>query len=67
MIGNDEYKRLEDLGLGRGVDVTKPYPWQSKSSFQVRKVECKNIIGTEESGQREYYGGGGRQCADAAV
>lgn len=58
VIGDDECKRLEDLGLGRGVDVTKPYPWQSKSSFQVRQVymnEYKNIIGTEESGQREYY------------
>ena len=57
VIGKDEYKRLENLGLGRGVDVTKPYPWQSKSSFQVRKVDtdCKNIIGTEESGQTEFY------------
>ena len=57
VIGKDEYKRLENLGLGRGVDVTKPYPWQSKSSFQVRKVDtdCENIIGTEESGQREFY------------
>ena len=58
VIGKDEYKRLENLGLGRGVDVTKPYPWQSKSSIQVRKIDtdcCKNVIGTEESGQREYY------------
>ena len=49
--------RMEDLGLGRGVDATKPHPWQSKSSIQVRTVneDCKNIIGTEESGQREYY------------
>ena len=58
VIKDNEYKRLENLGLGRGVDVTKPYPWQSKSSFQVRNIdkhECQNIIGTEESGQREYY------------
>lgn len=57
VIKDDECKRLEDLGLGRGVDVTKPYPWQSKSSFQVRKIDtdCKNIIGTEESGLREFY------------
>jgi hypothetical protein len=58
VIKDDEYKRLENLGLGRGVDVTKPFPWQNKSSFQVRKIDpckCQNIIGTEESGQREYY------------
>lgn len=58
VIKDNEYKRLENLGLGRGVDVTKPYPWQSKSSFQVRNInthKCQNIIGTEESGQREYY------------
>lgn len=49
--------RMENLGLGRGVDATNPYPWQNKSSFQVRKVsaDCSNIIGTEESGMREYY------------
>lgn len=49
--------RMEDLGLGRGVDATKPHPWQSKSSIQVRTInkDCENIIGTEEGGQREYY------------
>ena len=51
--------RMEDLGLGRGVDATKPYPWQNKSSYQVRTIttDCANIIGTEESGQRRYYEG----------
>ena len=37
-----------DLGLGRGVDGTNPTPWLNKSSFQVREVTFKNIIGTEE-------------------
>ena len=58
VIGDDEYKSLESLGLGRGVDATKPYPWRDKSSIQVRRVnpdKCKNIIGTEESRKFEYY------------
>ena len=48
---------MKDLGLGRGIDATKPQPWQNKSSFQVREIHegCANIIGTEESGQSEYY------------
>ena len=58
VIGDDEYKCLESLGLGRGIDATKPYPWRDKSSIQVRRVDpdkCKNIIGTEESRKCEYY------------
>ena len=57
VIDNKEHQRFMDYGLGRGVDATKPYPWQSKSSIQARKVvnDCENIIGTEGSGQREYY------------
>ena len=57
VIAKNDDVRMKDLGLGRGVDATKMNPWQCKSSFQVRKIdkECKNIVGTEESGQREFY------------
>lgn len=57
VISKNDDGRMKDLGLGRGVDATKMNPWECKSSFQVRKIdkECKNIIGTEESGQREFY------------
>ena len=50
MIDESEIGRFVDLGLGRGVDATKPSPWLSKSSFQVREVKFDNIIGTEEGG-----------------
>lgn len=53
--GYKDCKRIEDLGLGRGVDATKSHPWQNKSSFQVRTVKANNVIETEESGQKEYY------------
>ena len=50
MIDESEIGRFVDLGLGRGVDATKPSPWLYKSSFQVREVTFNNIIGTEEGG-----------------
>ena len=50
VIEESEIGRFVDLGLGRGVDATKPSPWLSKSSFQVREVTFDNIIGTEEGG-----------------
>ena len=50
VIDESEIGRFVDLGLGRGVDATKPSPWLSKSSFQVREVKFGNIIGTEEGG-----------------
>ena len=50
VIDEGEIGRFVDLGLGRGVDATKPSPWFSKSSFQVREVTFENIIGTEEGG-----------------
>lgn len=50
VIDESEIGRFVDLGLGRGVDATKPSPWLSKSSFQVREVTFDNIIGTEEGG-----------------
>ena len=42
--------RYQDLGLGRGVDASRPNPWLNKSSFQVRHVTEENVIGTEEGG-----------------
>ena len=48
---------LTDLGLGRGVDATKPNLWKEKSSFQVQAVSksLSNIIGTHECGARKYF------------
>ena len=50
-----EIGRFVDLGLGRGVDITKQTPWLCKSSFQVRPVLLENIIGTEEGGSLQNY------------
>ena len=43
------------MGLGRGVDGSKPNPWRNKSSYQVRNITRKNIIGTEEGGAIHSY------------
>ena len=52
-----EVQRYQDLGLGRGVNVTDPQMWRNKSPFQIRNVcpNLSNIIGTEESGLKEKY------------
>ena len=55
VISASEIGRIVDLGLGRGVDITKPSPWLEKSSFQVRPVDQENIIGTEEGGSLQNY------------
>ena len=41
-------KRCKLLGLGRGVDITKPTPWMDKTSFQVRAVCIHDLIETDE-------------------
>ena len=41
-------KRCTLLGLGRGVDITKPTPWMDKTSFQVRAVCIHDLIETDE-------------------
>ena len=46
----EEYGRIIDFGLGRGVNATKELPWFNKSSFQVQEVTPHNIVGTEEGG-----------------
>ena len=57
IISLDEVQRLVDLGIGRGIDATKPNLWRDKSSFQVQSVlqSLDNIIGTDEGGTRQYY------------
>lgn len=50
IVCKDEVQRFVDLGLGRGVDSTNPKPWLNKSSFQVRNVTFRNVIGTDEGG-----------------
>ena len=55
VIAASEIVRIVDLGLGRGVDMTKTSPWLEKSSFQVRPVDQENIIGTEEGGSLQNY------------
>jgi len=55
VIKASEIGRFVDLGLGRGVDITKQTPWLCKSSFQVRPVLLENIIGTEEGGSLQNY------------
>ena len=41
-------KRCTLLGLGRGVDITKPTPWMDKTSFQVHAVCIHDLIETDE-------------------
>ena len=55
VVSPGEIGRIVDLGLGRGVDMTKKSPWLDKSSFQVRPVNVDNIIGKEESGSLQNY------------
>ena len=50
-----ELQRFEDLGLGRGINATDLTPWINKSSFQVREVTPRNIIGTDEGGTCVSY------------
>ena len=55
VVSPEEIRRIVDLGLGRGLDITKRTPWLDKSSFQVRPVDLENIIGTEEGGSLQNY------------
>ena len=57
IISVDEVQWLTALGLGRGVDATKPNLWKEKSSFQVQLVSksLDNIIATDEGGEHHYY------------
>ena len=57
MITESEVQRYQDLGLGRGVNVTDSQMWRNKSPFQIRTIcrNLSNIIGTEECGLKEHY------------
>ena len=52
-----EAKKYEELGLGRGVNVTDPHMWRNKTAFLVRDIHPKlsNIVKTEEGGIVEKY------------
>ena len=55
VINEEEVRRFRDLGLGRGVDATRRYPWENKSAFQVRRVLFPDLIGTEQGGILQTY------------
>ncbi len=57
VIKQKDIKRYEEMGLGRGVDVTDPKMWRNKSSFIVRTVcpKLSNITGTDEGCMKEKY------------
>ena len=47
-------ERYALLGLGRGVDITKPTPWLQKTSFQVRSLS-ENLVETDDGGFLQAY------------
>ena len=47
------YSRLEEFGLGRGVDATDPTPFMNKKPFQVLPVDSENSIFTDLGGALE--------------
>ena len=51
----DEIEHYIELGLGRGVSVTDPDMWKSKTTVQIRKPCKDNIVGTQECGSLEAY------------
>lgn len=48
-------QRFTDFGLGRGVDATRAKPWLNKTSFEVRPLRFRKLIGTEQGGSVEAY------------
>ena len=57
VVSESEVDYYHELGLGRGVNVTHPDMWKTKTPNQVRRVcsKVKNIIGTHECGVLESY------------
>ncbi len=56
--------KLQELGLGRGVDGTDPRPWVNKSSLQVRDIiifhssdssQNLQLISTNEGGMVHHF------------
>ena len=54
-IREDEIEHYVELGLGRGVNITDPDMWKSKTPLLVRKPCKDNIVGTQECGSLEGY------------
>ena len=46
---------FQNLGLGRGVDVTLSKPFLNKTAFQVKRVGYDKLIGTDEGGLLEEF------------
>jgi hypothetical protein len=44
-----------NLGLGRGIDVTKRQPFEHKTAYQILPVTYDRLIGTEEGGVVKKY------------
>ena len=57
VVSPTEVQYYHQLGLGRGVNVTHPDMWKTKTPFLVRKAspDLTNIIGTQECGVLESY------------
>ena len=55
VVHDYEIKYYHELGLGRGVNVTDPDMWKSKTPYLVREACEQNIIGTQECGILERY------------
>ena len=58
------YKRLMELGLGRGVDIADPTPWKHKAIYQVRTVTGENTIETVEGGGERRFDRGVRNASE---
>ena len=57
MVSPTEVQYYHQLGLRRGVNVTHPDMWKTKTPFLMRKAspDLTNIIGTQECGVLESY------------
>ena len=60
VVDPEDITLYHELGLGRGVNVTDPDMWKSKTPYLVRMANClgienSNIIGTQECGILESY------------
>ena len=62
VVHESEIGHYHELGLGRGVNVTDPDMWKSKTPYLVREAvfpgstsENSNIIGTQDCGILERY------------
>jgi hypothetical protein len=40
----EELKALQELGLGVAIDITTKHPWVTKSAFQAKLVNRKELV-----------------------